>query len=701
MHFCRRLGRLALALVAGAFAAPPLLAQSRHLDANPSPEVTAVDFTGVSARRRPQGAHGEHLHRAHAVPHDRVSYPFCRFTPYRGFEERHVLNRQEFQRDVIRIRVYFYRIGYREATVDTTVTVLNEKQVSIRFDVHEGPPTMVADVNVAYDSTVIPAKRERQLILVHAGERLNLFRVDSTRVDLQNELWERGFADALIDTSTVVDAPARTARVRFQIVPNRVSTVGDVTIQGTEHVTQATVQNTLNLRVPATSSGAAQVLESQRNLYESNLFRLAVLDVPQTFDSVKAVNVLLRESPLREARASFGFNTVDYLQAEGRFTHYNMFGGARKLEISGTVSNLLASNLQNSHLFRTVPVDTSITGDANAFLTPNWQAAIELSQPAWLQRPRNALSVGVFAQRHAVPSGVIDRSYGANAAFTRSLAVRAPASLQYSFEVTRVEAGGPYFCVNFGVCDAATINTLRSHERLSPIAAQIQVDRSDQPLNATRGYTAHIALEHASTATLSDYQYNRLYGDYTVYARPGWKAAVLAAHLRAGFVRALGGGINSDSEPVLHPRKRFYAGGAQSVRGFGENMLGPRVLTLPRGYLLHSKTATGAPCDVNTPAIRLCNPNFITDSSGASVGDDKFTPAALGGTSLLEGSVEYRFPLPITDNLQGAVFIDGAAVGERALDNLGSLSTLTSPVRGAWAISSGIRRPLHASSGGA
>jgi hypothetical protein len=30
---------------------------------------------------------------------------------------------------------------------------------------------------------------------------------------------------------------------------------------------------------------------------------------------------------------SFGFNTVDFFQAEGRFTHYNFFGGAKRLEL--------------------------------------------------------------------------------------------------------------------------------------------------------------------------------------------------------------------------------------------------------------------------------------------------------------------------------------------------------------------------------
>jgi outer membrane protein assembly factor BamA len=165
---------------------------------------------------------------------------------------------------------------------------------------------------------------------------------------------------------------------------------------------------------------------------------------------------------------------------------------------------------------------------------------------------------------------------------------------------------------------------------------------------------------------------------------------VLATHLRIGFVRP--GQGNTDG--VLHPRKRFYAGGSQSVRGFGENQLGPRILTLPHGFLINAQTTSGAPCDAWSPAIRLCDPNTARDSTAAPnqipklISDDEFTPSPLGGTSLVEASVEYRFPL-FLKNLGGAVFIDGAAVGERVFDPLRGLATFKNLVSGTGAITPG------------
>jgi outer membrane protein insertion porin family/translocation and assembly module TamA len=474
-------------------------------------------------------------------------------------------------------------------------------------------------------------------------------------------------------------------------VPNHLTTVGQIVISGADKVAPSVILNSLSFK-PGDLYRRSDVIQSQRNLYESSLFRLAALDVPQTFDSAKTVNVLLREAALHDARLSFGFNTIDYIQTEGRYTAYNLLGGARRLELSATVGNLLASSMNGATIFRKIPEDTTITGDANVFLQPTWQTSATLVQPAFLQRPRNSLSFSAFAQRRAVPAVVIDRGYGGDVTFTRQLGLRAPASLSYRFEVTRVEAGSPYFCVNFGVCDTTSIDALRSHQRLSPVLLQLQSDRSDQPLSPTRGYRARAEVEYASQTTISDYAYNRASADGSLYMRMGGRRNVLATRLRIGFVRP--GQGNTDG--VLHPRKRFYAGGSQSVRGFGENQLGPRILTVPHGYLIHALDANKKPCDAFSDAIRFCDPNTAVDSEPEGgvfvkkIKDQQFTPRPLGGTSLLEGSVEYRFPLPFLSSLGGALFVDGAAVGERVLDPLGGgLSTLANLVHGKAAITPG------------
>jgi outer membrane protein insertion porin family/translocation and assembly module TamA len=387
--------------------------------------------------------------------------------------------------------------------------------------------------------------------------------------------------------------------------------------------------------------------------------------LPPTGDSIKNLEVQVVEAPLREAHVGGGATNADFGSVEGRYTSYNLFGGARRLDVTASLSNLGAYSLNGKGPFLNVlPEGTGLT-DSRAFLQPTWSASVDLRQPAFLRRPRNQASIGVFAHRSSQPGVYIDRGYGGAATFTRQITVRAPASLNYRFEMARVEASDIYFCINYGVCDTTTIGSLRSHQRLSPLSVTAFVDRSDQPFNPTRGYVARLDAEYASRLTVSDYQYNRLLFDAAAYWHPSGRTSVLAGHLRLGYVHPLG---TTHGDTIIHPRKRFYAGGAMSVRGYGENQLGPRVLTIDADSLrfgIDSKTKdTTVTCPPVIP-ITQCDPNIAGK-------DSRFQPRPVGGTSLLEGSVEYRFPLPVP-KLFGAVFVDGGIVGESKLGSFGDV----------------------------
>jgi outer membrane protein assembly factor BamA len=155
---------------------------------------------------------------------------------------------------------------------------------------------------------------------------------------------------------------------------------------------------------------------------------------------------------------------------------------------------------------------------------------------------------------------------------------------------------------------------------------------------------------------------------------------VLAFHGRAGIVRALGStGTALDVEnagDVLHPRKRFYAGGSQSVRGYGENQLGPRALTIPA-----SKLATLVGCDTSYAMIGSCNPNGRVvanpGSKDTTLKARDFTPRPLGGASVIEGSAEFRFP--IWKQIGGAAFVDAGVVGASRLGDLTNGSAAVTP----------------------
>lgn len=660
----------------------PALAQSKSPAKDPSPEVMKLTVKGVKHVDQHDLEQSIQTHASKCISF--FLTPFCLVSRSPVLWDKYYLDRDEFRRDVLRLRVYYWKRGYREATVDTSITP-DRKGVAITFDVHEGEPTIITAMRIDYDSTLLSVKQKNKLTLLKVGKPLNLLTLDSMRLGFQSEMWQRGYADAIVDTAIAVNDSARRAAVAVRVYPNWPTTVGPIVVRGNERVATQTILDMLLLR-PGRPFVRNDMLESQRTLYTSNLFRMATI-LPPTGDSIKRIELQVVEAPLHDARIGGGADNVHYAQVEAGYSAHNLFGGARRLDVDATVGNLLASTLNGWGPFQ---ADQRLNGldNANVYLQPTWAASIDFNQPAFLRRPANQAGFGVFAHRRSEASVYIDRGYGATATFTRQVASRAPVSLNYRYEVTRVEAGDIYFCVNYGVCDTTTIKSLRTHQNLSPLSLTGFIDRSDQPFTPTRGYVARASLEHASRYTLSDYRYNRAYLDGAAYWHPSLRPQVVAGHLRLGIVRAM---ASSTGDTVLHPRTRFYAGGAMSVRGYGENQLGPRVLTISDSALRGLRTAPrpgggvdtlGASyCALNTPVTK-CNPNVDSLHSGA------FIPRPTGGTSLVEGSVEIRFPTGVR-HLDAAVFVDGAIVGNGALQGLRDLKSIADFARGTSAITPG------------
>jgi outer membrane protein assembly factor BamA len=462
-----------------------------------------------------------------------------------------------------------------------------------------------------------------------------------------------------------VDEARRLADVHLTLIPNHATYIGDIVINGLDKVSRQTVLNSITL-TPGELFRASDVLESQRNLFESNLFRLAAVEVPPQFDSVKQVTITVAESPLHDSEVGAGVTNIEFFQMNGKYTAYNLLGGARRLDVNTTVGNLLATQLAGRGFFYN-PEDVITGASAGKYLQPTWSASVDFRQPAFLHRPKNQAGFSAFAHRRSTPGIFIDRGYGGAATFTNQVRIRAPVSLSYRYEINRVDAGDVYFCINYGVCESKTIDVLRAHQRLSPLSLDGFIDRSDDPLDPTRGYQARANLEHASTMTLSDYGYTRAFADFAAYNHNGPDNAY-GGHLRLGFIR---NGLGHDD--VLHPRKLFFAGGATSVRGYATNQLGPRVLTIAPERLI------AAGCDASD--LQACDP------SGLPLDESDFKPQPLGGTSIAEWSVEYRRSIGFRRKLWAAGFIDGAVVGSNVVSGFTSLRNL---VHGRAAVTPGV-----------
>jgi outer membrane protein assembly factor BamA len=620
-----------------------------------SPRIDQIEFRGVenASRSDLRAVIVNEETRCRAL----LLQPFCWVMDSPLWVRRSYLDRPEVVRDVIRLRVHYFRKGYRHAQIASRVEE-DDKGVRVIFTIEEGEPTLLESVDIDQFGEGLT---DRQIARARLPREDRPFDLDNLEVGIEQLvelLGDAGYLDARVRDTIDVDREQRIARLAVTIEPGPRSYVRDVEISGNDDVDDSTIRDALRLR-PNRVLRTRNIAAAQQGLYESNLFHEARVVVPPQPDSMKLVEVEVREAPPQFVRVGTGFNTVDFLQVEGRYTHYNFMGGGRRLDLRGTVGNLLAPQLNDWFVFGDVlpPDDVGIGIDeTQPFTRPTYSVTAEFRQPAF-RSAENVVGVGAFMNRRIVPGVVVDEGFGGDVTATRRVAFRTPLSFSYTYEVTSVYAGDLYFCVNYGVCDLETISAVRGRHSLSPASFTLISDRADDPLGPRTGYRLRASAEHASQWTMSDYRYHRLAADGAYYYPFDlYRNRVGAARLRVGWVRPLestGGAVGidlSEEQALLHPRKRFYAGGSRSVRGYGENQLGPRILTVDPEDLLNVEGG----CSSAEISAGTCDPGVAPM--------DAFLPRPLGGTAVIEGSVEYRVGL--FGSFVGAAFIDAAVVGE-------------------------------------
>jgi outer membrane protein assembly factor BamA len=333
--------------------------------------------------------------------------PFCLVSNWSLFKERHYLDREELRRDVLRIRVFYWKRGWRDAQVDTAITPRDDG-VRVELKVTEGPPTRISSIRLERPGEVLTDNDVRDAMKVRAGDPLNLIALDSSVVFLETKLWDKGYGDAKARVDTIViDTAAKAASIRATVDPKWPTVVGRISITGNERVSERTIRNSLTLK-EGRPYKRHELITSQRNLYESNLFRRAVIIIPPQGDSIKHIEITVQEAPLREIRASAGFNTMEFGQLEGRLTRYNWFGGARRLDLRGGVGNLLADALNARFPFQEVLRRPVADRDADKYFAPTWQASADFTQP-WFQSPRNTLGLSAFTHRRSAPAIFVEK----------------------------------------------------------------------------------------------------------------------------------------------------------------------------------------------------------------------------------------------------------------------------------------------------
>jgi len=575
--------------------------------------------------------------------------PFGLCPPGLGFLlDRRYLAPRTIPQDSLRLLVYYHYRGYREAQVDTALTLMGDDEgARLTFTIEEGRPVQIdslgffgleeieADVNLL---SGLPVRR---------GSPLNNLLLEATRDTIVGRLRDVGYPRAYVLKNQFIPTGSYDAVVEFDVVPGPWSRFGEIAI---ERVGDETVLSDRSLRrmLPFQQGDRYSrqlIYEAQRNLFGLDLVRNASIqeDLEAEPDTLVPLTVQVAEGDEHRVRVGAGWSTSDCLNTESTWASRNFFGGARRLQVRARLSNLMAKDLNQNVLCQ-----DSGTGE---YARINWLTEVELFQP-WFFSTRNSLTLSVFWERQSLPDVFVRRAGGVTGTLGRRLGPGTTMTFSYRPQLSTLFAAEIFFCTSFLVCTPEDIAVLQSRNWLSPLGLSLSRNRTNDLLNPSDGYALLLDLEHASTLTGSDFAYNRLIAEGSWYEEEAFRTA-WAARARVGWVAGGEfGKLSLGGLDVIHPQKRFYAGGANSVRGFAQNRLGPRVLTADLPDLLGYRMEAG---QVRPP---VCQPTEVAELAcdAALLDDGYFLPRPQGGTRLFEATLEYRFAFG--GRFQAALFTD-------------------------------------------
>jgi outer membrane protein insertion porin family len=567
-----------------------------------------------------------------------------------GLGEKRYFDEQEFKRDVVRLEVLYRRSGYPHTETDTLVR-RTPTDVYITFRIKEGEPIRVTRLQVlGLDSLPEPVKSQTLVDLpLQQTDPFNRFVMQATADTIARRLRDRGYPSARVFTSFESNRETEAAAVTFEAAPGRRAVIGVVNVVGTNRIDPQVVRNLLISR-RARLYSQDEMFQSQRNLYSSDLFRYATVNVDTIkyrpdADSVPLV-VAVSEAKRRRIRGGLGYATDDCFRGSLGWTTRNFLGsGGRVLDLTSRISKVGVGTPFDWGLDQDICRNSR--EDTVGSRQVNFSLGASIRRPAFLS-PNNTIAVSLFTERRSEYKVYLRQETGTSVTLRRETPKRRiPLSLAYTLSYGHTEATAESFCASFNACTPDVVALLRQNRVLATLTANGSVPRVNNSLDPSRGSLSSLDLTWSSRflGSSSFQQFFRAVGDYSWY-RPIARDVVFSWRLRAGAIFAPTVDVATQSGNFIPPEQRFYAGGPNDVRGFERNELGAVVYVVPKG-------------EVDTAAIDM-----------RSINPDRVTVAATGGNTLAVGNVELRVPSPVfSSRLRLAAFVDAGGVWDRGNGN--------------------------------
>lgn len=488
--------------------------------------------------------------------------------------------------DVEKIKALYDDIGYLDAAVNPKLDYSDDKkELSITFEVDEGKQYRVGDIsitgNLNYPESVIMSK-----IKMVKGKPFSNNGLRADISEIRHHYFQNGYVNASIDVERNLNQSTGNIDISLNIDSKEVVYVGKVEIRGNLKTRDTVIRRELRI-LPGDRFNGDKIKRSKERLYNLGYFEDIAFDTePTEKPDVNNLIVTVKETKTGEFAFGGGYSSIDQLIGFVSITQKNFdilnfpsfMGGGQNLVLKAELG-MVRTNYNISW------TDPWIFGYPYMFGFDIYRTA-----------HRRATDVGWPYD---------ETRTGGDLRLGKEFTDTFRGELTYRLEEVRIS----------DVSDNASqaLKDESGTNWISSLMLQLTQDTRDNIYNPTKGYVIGGSIEDAGGIFFGDKDYVKGTGTASYY-HLFYEKVVLEVSGRFGLAGAYG---DSKDLPVY---ERFYAGGANTIRGYKERRVGPK------------DPGSGEP---------------------------------IGGDALAVGNIEATFPI-FEKIMKGAIFYDVGNVWEKA-----------------------------------
>lgn len=574
-------------------------------------------------------------------------------------------------------------LGYRDADVHVNQGVsINGEDLIITFVVEEGLPSVVNEVSITGNASVLTGELSAQLPVL-TDRNYSRARERNAVRKLREYYSNLGYYDARI-TSSIVESPTATAgkkdvKIEFKIEnEGRKVVINRILVDGNESTKTGAILQAIALEKGALLR-SADVYSSEQNLYGTDAFsRVEIKPQPAGDgpDGSRLADVLVNVTEQPPRLISYGGGASTDLGLSGFFDirHVNLFGnlwqGGARVKVSQR-QQLVQFDFVHPRFLRDggkrfAPLTLSIQYQRDSTVTRFFRSTFDQGTFGIVQRIDAAGNpIDEFGGNAGSPT--INRlGFTAETSRTISRKNRSIFFLKYRFEDVRLFKFESLLVKDLLRPDARTRisgfgatfvrDTRKNCSVKFSLLDLIAKGEPDEPCrynasDPTNGYFVTADYNVSIPALGANVGFQKVqasvnyYYTFPIFKNSTLKNTTLAARAIIGAGRVFSGGnrFTSTQFPSLNGllpiSERFFGGGSNTLRGFDFEQAGPRVAIVPEGTFRNSRR----------------EPVFL----------DPFT-IPFGGNGLAVVNLEARVPL--SASLRVVPFYDGGNVFRKAGD---------------------------------